>query len=138
MRVVVDTNILISALIRRGSVPDLVVTAWLEGRFDLLSHARQLDEFRRVSRRPELRSRFRPAQAGRIVNQLRQTAEVLDGLPHVLRSADATDDFLLALCEAGDADYLVTGDKAGLLALKSHGRTAIVTARQFLDLFTSA
>src|SRR5580693_2771466 len=136
MRVVVDTNILISALIRRDSIPDLIVAAWLEGRFDLLSHARQLDEFRRVSRRPELRGRFRPAQAGRLMNEIRQTAEILEGLPHILRSADATDDFLLALCEAGQADYLVTGDKAGLLALKNHGRTAIITAREFLSLLT--
>ena len=33
------------------------------------------------------------------------------------RSPDPTDDFLLALSEAGKADYLVTGDKSGLLAL---------------------
>ena len=79
---------------------------------------------------------FRPAQAGRLMNDIQQTAEILDGLPHTRRSADATDDFLLALCEAGHADYLVTADKAGLLSLESHGQTAIVTARGFLDTLT--
>jgi predicted nucleic acid-binding protein len=36
--------------------------------------------------------------------------------------ADPDDDFLLALAEAGSADFLVTGDKAGLLVLASHHR----------------
>jgi predicted nucleic acid-binding protein len=38
----------------------------------------------------------------------------------VRRSPDPADNFLLALAEAGNADYLVTGDKSGLLALASH------------------
>jgi len=38
-------------------------------------------------------------------------------LPRVEHSPDPTDDFLLALSEGGKADYLVTGDKSGLLVL---------------------
>jgi predicted nucleic acid-binding protein len=38
-------------------------------------------------------------------------------LPRVERSPHPIDDFLLALSEAGKADYLVTGDKSGLLSL---------------------
>ncbi len=52
-------------------------------------------------------------------------------LPHVERSPHPADDFLLALAEAGQADYLVTGDKSGLLALASHKATRIVVARGF-------
>ncbi|TMH88756.1 MAG: hypothetical protein E6H47_06940 [Betaproteobacteria bacterium] len=52
-------------------------------------------------------------------------------LPKVERSSDPHDDFLLALAEAASADYLVTGDKSGLLALRKHRRTRIVTARRF-------
>ena len=51
-----------------------------------------------------------------------------DALPYVRRSPDPRDDFLLGLCEAGRADWLVTGDKADLLALKRHRSTRIVTA----------
>jgi uncharacterized protein len=51
----------------------------------------------------------------------------------VRRSADPDDNFLLALAEAGAADYLVTGDKGGLLTLKKHKQTQIVTARQFTE-----
>jgi predicted nucleic acid-binding protein len=51
------------------------------------------------------------------------------------RSPDPTDDFLLALSEAGKADYLVTGDKTGLLALARHQATRIISARDFMALF---
>lgn len=69
------------------------------------------------------------------MNELKQLAENITSLPHVARSADPTDDFLLALCEAGKADYLVTGDKGGLLALSRHHATRIVSARDFAALF---
>jgi len=52
----------------------------------------------------------------------------------VNRSPDAGQDFLLALAEAGKADYLVTGDKSGLLSLASHKSTRIITARDFAAL----
>lgn len=134
MRVVLDTNILISALIRRDSVPGQILRAWTQDRFDLMTHELQLDEFRATSRTSRLRGVLRPAQAGRVVNQMRSHAQLLARLPRVQRSDDPGDDFLLAMCQAGDADYLVTGDKTGLLALGIHGRTAIVTARAFLDI----
>jgi len=49
-------------------------------------------------------------------------------------SPDPTDDFLLAMSQSAKADYLVTGDKSGLLALKKHGQTQIVTATAFTRL----
>ena len=67
---------------------------------------------------------------------IQDNAEFVRRLPLIRRSDDPADDFLLAMCEAGSTDYLVTGDKAGLLALGTHGRTAIVTARAFLDVIT--
>ncbi len=134
MRVILDTNVLLSAIIRREGVPGRIVDAWLDGQFVLITHSLQLDELRTVTRRPRVRALVRRAEAGRLINQLRDDAEFCDRLPPTQRSADPADDFLLALCEAGRSDYLVTGDKAGLLSLRTHGRCAIVTARRFLDL----
>jgi len=133
VRVVVDTNLLLSALMRRNSVPDQVVQAWLGDRSTLLSHETQLDEFRDTSRRAHLRTRILRAEAGKLVNQVRKKAYIIDRLPNVRRSADPKGDYLLALCDAGHADYLVTGDKADLLILGTHGSTTILTARAFLD-----
>lgn len=63
-------------------------------------------------------------------------AEDIDPLPRVERSPDPDDDYLLALSEAGNADYLVTGDKGGLLELDAHKGTRIISARHFAALFT--
>jgi predicted nucleic acid-binding protein len=53
----------------------------------------------------------------------------------VKRSSDPDDDYLLALSEAGQADYLVTGDKDGLLDLGSHKGARVISAREFAALF---
>jgi predicted nucleic acid-binding protein len=63
---------------------------------------------------------------------LRELAEVLRRLPQIDRSRDPADNYLLAMVEAVEAEYLVTGDKRDLLALESHGPTRIVTARELL------
>lgn len=79
--------------------------------------------------------RIKPHKAGRLVNQLRKLAEDVDPLPRVERSPDPTGDFLLAMSEGGKANYLVTGDKSGLLALGRHKATRIISAREFAALF---
>lgn len=128
MRVVLDTNIFISALVSTTGTPSRLVDAWIDGAFTLCSHAIQLDELRDVTRREKLRHLIRSSDAGRLVNQIMLMADMPKALPEVRRSADPGDDFLLALCEAAQADWLVTGDKADLLALGRHRRTHIVTA----------
>jgi hypothetical protein len=69
-----------------------------------------------------------------LVNQLRELAEFVRPLPRIRRSRDPNEDYLLALCEAGGADYLVTGDKGGLLSLRRHKATRIIPASAFATL----
>ena len=133
MRLVLDTNILLSALMVRGTPPDRLYEAWRAGRFELACGERQFDEINRVSRRPFFQSRLKPGQIGRLVNEMRRLALMYDPLPPVSASPDPDDDFLLAIAEAAEANYLVTGDKADLLALGRHRSTRIVTARQMVD-----
>lgn len=135
MRVVLDTNILVSALLIPSGHPAAIYRAWHDGHFALLTCAEQLAELRATLRKPALAARIRPHDAGRLVNQLKCFAQVIGSLPHVARSPDPTDDFLLAVSEAGKADYLVTGDKSGLLALSCHEATKIICARDFATLF---
>ena len=119
-----------------GTPPDRLYLAWRLGRFELVSCVRQLDEIRRVSRRPGLKNRLRPSKVGRMINEIRRIATMYDPRPAVGASPDPDDDFLLGLAAAAGADFLVTGDKSGLLGLKRYSATRIVTARnliQFLD-----
>lgn len=132
MRVVLDTNLLISALISEQGAPARLIDAWDEQRFILVSSEEQLDEFKSVTRRERLAPLIERSDAGRFINQIRAEALILDKLPRVERSADLADNFLLAMAEAGEADYLVSGDRRGVLALAQHGRTQIVTAQAMI------
>jgi putative PIN family toxin of toxin-antitoxin system len=134
VRLVVDTNILISALLVEASLSAHLIVLWRQGRFDLLTSAEQLDELMRVTRYPKIRERLAPVLAGRLINELRDIALVLKNLPTVSVCQDPYDDYLLAMAVAGAADFLVTGDKRDLLGLKLHEGTKIVTVRDFLAL----
>src|SRR6516225_5655417 len=134
MRVVLDTNVLVSAMITSVGKPAAIVNAWLEGKFTLLTCAAHVDELRSMLQKPRVVELIKPHKAGRLVNQIRKLAEDVGELPTVERSSDPTDDFLLAMSEAGNADYLVTGDKSGLLALDPHKATRIVSASDFAAL----
>jgi predicted nucleic acid-binding protein len=118
-----------------GGTPDKIVQEWRDRSYVLLTCDEQIEELRDCFTRPWLVSaRIRRHEAGRLINALRRFATFVGPLPPVARSPDPDDDFLLALAEVGNADYLVTGDKAGLLALRTHRSTRIVTARDFAQL----
>ena len=134
MRLVIDTNVLISALLSGQSLPALLVALWQQRQFELLMLAEQLDEIRRVTRYPKLRVRLRPDLAGRLINEMQHKSLMIDKLPSVILSPDSDDNHLLALAEAGDADFLITGDNRDLLAMERYAGTRILSVRAFLTL----
>lgn len=133
MRVVLDTNVLISSLLRPNTPPERARRAWEAGQFTLVTSDWQLAEFRRVSRYPKLRERLKPAEVGALVSRMRRKAVVLSDLPVTELSPDPDDNPLLATAAAGEADFLVTGDKSDLLELGHIGRTHIVRAAVFAE-----
>lgn len=133
MRLIIDTNILVSALLAQHSIPAQLLAHWRKGQFVLLCCEEQIEELRRVTRYPKIRERLPQALAGRLINELRNLTEIVSPLPDIDVSPDPYDNYLVAMAEAGSAHYLVTGDKADLLSLARHGQTQIVTVRQILD-----
>ena len=135
MRVVLDTNVLLAALISPYTPPDTIYRAWRERRFELVTSTKQLEELRRVSRYPKLRPILPPHRVGAMVNNM-QGAVVLERLPDLPQDVELSepdDAFLIATAIAGEAAWLVTGDrKAGLLQLGRVGGAAIVTPREFV------
>lgn len=131
MRIVLDSNILFSALISPHGAPDMIYRAWRAARFEVVTSRMQLDEIRRASRYPKLQAVLQPARVGTMINNL-QRAVVLEQLVIELETDDPDDAFLLAMALAGHVDYLVTGDRrAGLLQRGHIGRTRIVTPAVF-------
>jgi len=134
MRVVLDTNVLVSALITPGGPTDRLYQAWREGRLVLITSDEQLDEFRRVTRYPRLRPHIPPAAAGTMLNELKLLAVRAKDLPKVEASPDPGDNFVLAMAIAGQAEALVTRDRPGLLALGQYKNIPIVTVSQLLEI----
>jgi putative PIN family toxin of toxin-antitoxin system len=134
MRVVLDSNILLSALISPHGPPHRIYQAWQNRRFTLITAEVQLDEVRRASRYPKFRNVLQPHRVGRMLNDLRG-AEIVDPLRGRDELADPDDAWLLALADAGHANHLVTGDKrSGLLARGRVGTANILTAAAFCRL----
>lgn len=131
MRVVLDTNVLLSALISPHGVPDGIHRAWRAAKFEIVTSKTQLDELRRASRYPKFQAILQPHLVGTMVNNL-QRAIVLDRLGSAIETDDPDDAFLIEMAIAGEGDYLVTGDyRAGLLRKGHVGRTRILTPSAF-------
>lgn len=130
MRVVLDANVFISALLSRSGPPAQLVERWLAGEFDLVVSELLLTEVARILDAPKLSARISTDDRIGLVTLLRELAETVadpEGAPP-LRSADPDDDYLLALA-AHQGAVLVTGD-AHLLAL-AH-RAPVYAPREFL------
>ncbi len=134
MRAVLDTNILLSALMVRGKSRYRLYEEWRHGRFNVVATESQIEELRQFVRRPFFQDRLKASEIGRMVNDLRRLAVLCNHLPRVSRSPDPTGDYLLALGEAARADYMVMGEKSHLLALKNHVGTRIVSARALANM----
>ena len=134
MRVVLDTNVLLSALISPHGAPDAIYNAWRAARFELVTSTVQLDELRCVSRYPKLRAILPAHRIGAMINNMQRAVvlEHLPSLPQDIEVNDPNDAFLFTMALVGEANYLVTGDRrAGLLQLGSAGQARIVTPTAF-------
>jgi len=133
LRVVIDTNVIVSALIAPSSLPARILQSWRQGRFEMLTCDEHHKELRVVTRYPKIRSRTSPSVTGNLINEIHRAGRHITGLPRIERSPDQWDNYLLALAEKGEANFLISGDKSDILSLQSHGKTRIVTARWFVD-----
>ncbi len=90
-------------------------------------------EILRVAGYAKLQKYFTPAQAADLLKDLHYLSEVvtLGDVPTL--SKDPADNLIIATALAGDADYLVTGDKRDLLHLGEVEGIPIITARQALE-----
>jgi len=138
VRIVLDTNVLVAALITKGTPPDRLYRAWVRGEIEVITSAVQIAEIADVLARPRLQKYLDADEAAAIVHNLDTRALVLDDLPDVDLSPDPKDNPILAAAIAGNADLIVSGDKKHMLALGEVEGIPIMTAREALDRLRSA
>ena len=116
LRVVLDTNVLVSGLAYPGSVPGRIVATWRDGGLDVVLSRHILDEMVRVL--PRLpRVSLSDAEIRDLADSFMFLADVVEPSgAQDERLRDPNDRPVLLTLLAGRADYLITGDK-DLLAL---------------------
>ena len=136
MRVVLDANVLVSALISPAGPPREIVQAWTDERIELVVSAALVDEMTDVLARPRFRRWVSTEVAAEFITGLAQDALLVeDAPPQPVVSADPDDDYLVTLACATRADYLISGDRH-LLAL-ADPVAPVLTPRQFCELLGS-
>jgi len=136
VRAVLDPNVVISGLISRWGAPAQLLSAWRDGRFEVIVSALLLEELERALAYPKLRRHIPAEDAEAAVRWLARRATLVEDAanPPPVTSSDPGDNYLIALAAKTEA-ALVSGDRH-LLDLT--GRIPVYSPRDFLDLVESS
>lgn len=134
MRITLDSNIFVNALIRQNTPPALIYRAWRQRKFTLVSSEFQLSELNRVFRYRKLRKYINSLQAEFMIESIRYESIIIEDAPEINISPDKDDNHILAAALAGDCRYLITGDRKDLLSLGGVENTRIITAREAMQI----
>ncbi len=140
IRAVLDTNVLVSALIRSKGKPSRILPQ-AGTRFDWLTCAFILSEVADVLTRKHIQAKYRRQTTERnrvrYLEKIRASAEVVEVKTQVWAVPnDLKDNFILACAKDGQANFVVTGDRH-LLSLDTFEGIKIVTPEQFLRMLES-
>jgi putative PIN family toxin of toxin-antitoxin system len=128
VRIVIDTNVLVSGLLWHGA-PHALLEQARAGVFTMVGSSALLDELAVVVRRRKFRAILARSDTDsqRMLGQLRHLIEVVDPLPLAAPvSRDPDDDAVLAVAALVRADFIVSGDN-DLLTLGNYDGIPIVT-----------
>ncbi|MGC1869975.1 MAG: putative toxin-antitoxin system toxin component, PIN family [Acidobacteriaceae bacterium] len=128
LRIVLDTNLIVSAVLTRGGLESRILRLTLNGEFSLYASPPILREYSEVLARAKFRLTRNTQQ--QIVEGIERAAIVVVPKLHLLVCSDPEDNMFLECSDAAHADYLITGNLRHFpAAWKS---TRVVSSRQFL------
>jgi len=130
-KVVVDTNVLISAALFGGN-PEKILDLVQENRITLLISDEILDEFKKVLHE---KFSFSIVAASRAASVIKEIATIVtpDQKLNVIKLKES-DNRILECAAAGNAQYIITGDTKHILPLKKYKKVKILRPSQFLKL----
>ncbi len=133
MRIVVDTGVLVSALIRPQGTVGGVVRALRDERFSVIYSTPMMIEVVNVLGRPNIQAKYqiRPGDITALVNLVRLRGELVIPKREVIACRDPKDNKFLEAALAGNADAIVTGDD-DLLALHPYEGVDILRPAELL------
>lgn len=136
MRIVVDTNVIVSATMSPNGAPNALVRAWMGGAVELLVTTSIIAEYEEILTRPEI-SRFirmSKSDVAELTSAFHRAGRIAEEFPVREVIFDDPDDEIFLTCAVnGDADYLASGD-AHLLELRAYRGIPSVPPAVFLAL----
>ncbi|MBI2028833.1 putative toxin-antitoxin system toxin component, PIN family [Candidatus Gottesmanbacteria bacterium] len=136
-KVVIDTNVLVSASFRKISpIPSKIYQTLKSQKFILVTSLEILEEVEDVINRDYIIIRSRTTEKDRriFIKTLKEISMITPNIITIQNiSRDLKDDKFLVCAYEAKADYIVTGNK-DLLSLKKYEDTKIVTPRKFIKL----
>lgn len=134
IRVVIDTNVVISALLHAKSLPEAVINLAFSGDVQWVASEPILAEYAEVLQRP--RFAIGPARAADVMSRIRESVLLVTPTVRIEATKDPDDNMFLECAQAIDAAYIVTGNLRHFP--KMWQKTRVVTPREFIDLWTAA
>lgn len=131
MRVVIDTNVFVSALLIPGSLPGEVVQRALARRYTWFVDSRIMAEYRLVAARPHLR--IPQAETAVVLDFPEHGNTWVTGEPVGRILPDETDRPFVEVAIAASAHFIVTGNKKHFPFTKQDFGFDVVTPREFLE-----
>ncbi len=129
IRVVLDTNVVVSAHLNSDGYEKSVLDLALSGKLRMFVSTAILREYESVLRRPKFR--LKPSEVSRSLRLFRAAAKVVSPYNQLKVARDAGDNRFLECAEAAKADYLITGNQRHFP--KQWRQTLIVNARELLE-----
>jgi putative PIN family toxin of toxin-antitoxin system len=132
IRATLDVNVLASGFPAETGVPAQLIDRWTELAYELVISEHILEGLARTWRKPYYQQRYSPERVQQTLSLLRTEATLVMPVATVRGIApDTEDDLVVATAVAGDADFLVTGDKP-LQELGRYQHVVVLSPRQFL------
>ncbi len=129
MKVVIDTNVLVSGLLSAYGASGEILRMLVAGSFDLLYDARIVSEYEDVLRRPKFS--FEKSHVEDLVEFITHFGIPVSASPLLKHLSDADDESFLEVAISGKAECLITGNIAHF-PLRSRCGVKVLTPRQFL------
>lgn len=133
MRILIDPNVLLSGLIAPGGSSDQAVRAAIHATILVSPHL--IQRFLRRAAQDRFRKWFTTTAAQELIDRLLDVALVVDDPAHIpsVVTQDPSDDYLVAIARAANADRLLTGDKGIRSALEHAADLTVVSPAELLD-----
>lgn len=129
MRIVIDTNLWISAFISNKFKVRLLNLISIPS-IDIIGNHTLIQELKLTASRPKFQKYISSNNLNDLLNLIINRLEFINEESKIEMCRDSNDDFLLSICKDGNVDYLITGDK-DLLVLNPFENTQILTLTEF-------